>query len=668
MSNIFTKGKNFITKKGRGELLLIEAWSENCIRVRCTLNQDFFPYDWVINPIDTALAVSISEDDEKFILQNGKISLELKKGTWEPLLVSETPLRFFKTETGENLLEEKVSQIVPPDPGHSLKSVGPSSFKAEVRFKADPTEKFFGLGHNQQGFLNQKGCSLELCQMNAHTIVPVLYSSKGYGFFWNNPAYGRVELVNNGTYWIAENTDQIDYFVFTGDTPSEIMKMYAQLTGFPSMMPDWAMGFWQCKLRYRNQQELLSVAQEHKARGLPMSVIVIDFFHWDKMGEWDFDRKCWPEPEKMLKDLKKLGIETMVSIWPTVNVKSSNCNEMLEKDYLVRAETGAPVFKRFIDTYDNIEYFHLTDFTNDDAGKYVWQIAEKNYYDRGVRLFWLDECEPDVRPSKIENLRYKIGNGAKVSSLYPLFAAKTFYEGMKESGEELPINLCRSAWAGSQKYGTCVWAGDIASTFESFRNQIKNSLNMAMAGIPWWTTDIGGFFGGDIHDPEFKELIIRWFQWGVFCPIFRLHGFRNSWDMKNGGDNEVWSFGAKEYEIIKDLLFLRETLKPYIKEQMSVANRTGTPPMRPLFYDFPQDDQCYDIEDQLLFGPDILIAPITEYKHRSRDVYLPDGVDWRDATTRESYQGGQNIQVEAPLEIIPVFTRNNAEIADIFTL
>ena len=432
------------------------------------------------------------------------------------------------------------------------------------------------------------------------------------------------------------------------------------------MMPDWAMGFWQCKLRYRNREELMAVAAGHKKRGLPMSVIVIDFFHWAMMGEWDFDPKCWPDPEGMLKELKDMGIETMVSIWPTVNADSSHFQEMLDRGYLVRAESSLPVFMRFTDTYAGVECLHFVDFTNAEARRYVWDIVKRNYRDRGVRLFWLDECEPEVNPYDTHNMRYAIGNGAKVSSLYPLYEERAFYEGLKAAGEDLPLNLCRSAWAGSQKYGACVWSGDISSTFEVLGQQVKNGLNMAMAGIPWWTTDIGGFFGGETADPLFRELIVRWFQWGLFCPVFRLHGFRNSWDVKNAGPNEVWSFGDEAYAIIKELLLLRERLRPYIKAQMKVASETGVPPMRPLFFDYPGEAALYDVDDELLFGPDIVAAPVTANGARSRRVYLPAGADWVDAWTGKAVPAGQWLLVEAPLARIPVYARKGAQVAGAF--
>ena len=658
----YVTGDDFIARSYQGELLRVEAWAANCIRVRATINGDFLPYEWAISRKDATTRARVTREGPELRLQCGKLSVAIHTSEIHGPISLEAPLRFFDTASGRTLLEEKQSRRTLPDPGHLIRAVGPSTCRVEARFRADSTERFYGLGQNQNGFLNQKGCVLELRQMNTHTTVPVLYSSKGYGFFWNNPAYGRVELANNGTYWIAEKSDQLDYFVFYGDDPAEVAGAYARLTGFPSMMPDWAMGFWQSKLRYRTQDELIKVAREHRRRGLPMSVIVIDFFHWPMMGEWDFDPKCWPDPKGMIQELKNMGIETMVSIWPTVNSNSSRFREMLDRGYLVRAENGLPVFMRFTDSYSDTEYLHFVDFTSEEAGRYVWEIAKKNYYDCGVRLFWLDECEPEMNPYDTHNLRYAIGNGAKVSSLYPLFEAKAFYEGLKASGEELPISLCRSAWAGSQRYGACVWSGDIFSDFPTLQAQIKNGLNMAMAGIPWWTTDIGGFFGGDAEDPEFRELIVRWFQFGVFCPVFRVHGSRNSFDPKKGGDNEVWSFGEEAYAIIKGLLELREALRPYIAAHMRIAHESGVPPMRPIFFDFPKDESCYEVEDEFLFGPDVLVAPVAEYGKRSRSVYLPAGAVWKDAWDGSVIEGGARIEAEAPLAHIPIYLKNGASV------
>jgi alpha-D-xyloside xylohydrolase len=248
-----------------------------------------------------------------------------------------------------------------------------------------------------------------------------------------------------------------------------------------------------------------------------------------------------------------------------------------------------------------------------------------------------------------------------------LLHERGFYEGMHDAGETAILNLCRSAWAGSQRYGAAVWSGDINSTFEAFQAQVRAGLNMGLSGIPWWTTDIGGFYGGDPESPAFRELVIRWFQYSTFCPLFRLHGDRlvvsQEPNMLNtGGPNEAWSFGEEAYVIIKDLLFLRERLGPYILEQMQLAHQKGIPPMRPLFFDFPGDEACASIDDQFLFGPDLLVAPVLTEGARQREVYLPGGTTWADAWSGQTFTGGQHIVAEAPLERIPLYLRASAQL------
>ena len=235
-------------------------------------------------------------------------------------------------------------------------------------------------------------------------------------------------------------------------------------------------------------------------------------------------------------------------------------------------------------------------------------------------------------------------------------------------GETEIVNLVRCAWLGSQRLGTVLWSGDIPSDFDSLRCQIKVGLHTAICGIPWWTTDIGGFFGGDAKDPEFVELLIRWFEFGAFCPIFRLHGKRLPYDTVNKqkdydaflpscADNEIWSFGEEAYEIMKKYIGIREQMKPYILKQMDLAHEDGTPVMRPLVYDFYMDEAVADIGDEYMFGPDLLVAPVIEKGETTKRVYLPIQASWKDVWTNEVYQGGQWITVDAPLDRIPLFTR-----------
>ena len=426
------------------------------------------------------------------------------------------------------------------------------------------------------------------------------------------------------------------------------------------------MGYWQCKLRYQTQEELLEVAREYKRRNLPISVIVVDYFHWPVQGEWKFDPTYWPDPDAMIAELKEMGIELMVSIWPTVDYRSENFEEMKAKGLLIRVESGFPIA---MDFQGNTLHY---DATNPEAREYVWGKAKQNYYDKGVKVFWLDEAEPEYTVYDFENYRYHLGPNVQIGNIYPVMYAKTFFEGMTNEGQSNIINLIRCAWAGSQRYGALVWSGDIKSSFASMKNQLAAGLNMGLAGIPWWTTDIGGFFGADIRDPEFHELLVRWFQYGCFCPVMRMHGDR--WPTQpqygtaggatclSGAPNEVWSYTPEVLEILTEYLHLRENMRPYITEVMRQAHEKGTPVMRPVFYDFSNDSVCWDIENEYMFGPDVLVIPVTEQGCRRMRIYLPDGAVWTNAWTKEKFVGGQWIYVDTPIEQIPLFTKNGYQL------
>lgn len=426
-------------------------------------------------------------------------------------------------------------------------------------------------------------------------------------------------------------------------------------------MPEYGLGFWQCKLRYQTQEELLNIAREYKRRNLPIDVIVIDFFHWPKQGEWKFDPVYWPDPEAMVEELNQMGISLMVSVWPTVGKDSENFPQMQELGYLTRCDRGVQTGLSFMG--DTIHF----DATNPSARKFVWEKVNQNYYQKGIHIFWLDEAEPEYSVYSFDNYRYYRGPHLQIGNLYPVEYARTFYEGMSQQGQKDIVNLIRCAWAGSQKYGALVWSGDIASSYESLRNQLAAGLNMGIAGIPWWTTDIGGFHGGDPRKEDYRELFVRWFQWGTFCPVMRLHGDREPKQPPigttggasccSGADNEVWSYGLQVYEICKDHLNLREKLRPYIRQIMDQAHQDGTPVMRALFLEFPDDPLCWEVEDSYLFGPDYLVAPVLYPGQRSRRVYLPAGCTWQDIHTKQDYPGGQWADVPCPLEWIPVFKK-----------
>lgn len=659
---------NKLIYRNDSEIVQLEPWGKNSLRIRGTKTAAVSEEPWALLEPE-ACDAQIQVDGKTASITNGKIRAEFNQFGW---------LTYYN-QKGEVLLEERWRVNNGGDKtsplaicGREYKPlIGASDYKITLRFEGQDGEKIFGLGQRQEKQLNMKGCCLELAQRNSQASIPFALSNRGYGFLWNNPAIGRVTFANNLTEWVAECSEHMDLWITAGDTPAEIEEAYADATGKVPMMPEYATGFWQCKLRYTTQEQLLNVAREYKKRGIPISVIVCDFFHWTNQGEWKFDPEFWPDPQAMVDELKSMGIELMVSIWPTVDVNSENYEEMKELGLLVRSERANAVQMQFMGN----EY--LYDAFNPEAREYVWNKARENYYKYGIKIFWLDEAEPDYMfHYDYDNFRYHKGPAVKVSNFYPVEYAKTFYEGMEKEGQENILNLLRCVWAGSQRYGALLWSGDTHSTFTFLQNQMAAGLNVGLSGIPWWTTDIGGFTGGNIHDPKFHELLIRWFQFGLFCPVTRLHGFRDPIDFTisnaakmwnqpfgSGAENEIYSYGEDVYKILKGLVDTRETLRPYVTEQMVKAHEKGTPVIRPLFYDNPDDETCWDINDEYMFGPDILVAPVLYEGMRKRDVYLPAGRKWKEVQTGKIYEGGVTVACDAPLSVIPVFTTNDSDFA-----
>lgn len=686
--------KNRLIIKDDNLTTWIEPWGKDSVRVRVTGHRQMDTNDWALDskPEETETSIKIETIDvcepwhvhypepEKHIqkmqvatLKNGRMVVKVNYENW---------IRFEDSD-GNLLFEEywrnrrRIDRYAVPtniDARELKNNPNTFDFKAAVRFEAYDDEHFYGMGQYQDSHLDKKGSFLELAQKNAQASIPFVVSTRGYGFFWNNPAIGSANFASNLTTWTAENTKKIDYWVTCG-TPAQIEQNYSAVTGRTPMMPEYAMGFWQCKLRYRNQQEVLEVAREYKKRGLPINVIVIDFFHWTCQGDFKFDPLDWPDPEAMVKELSAMDIKLMVSVWPTIDERSENFKEMSENGLLISFDHKNGFN---MDWMGNTVFY---DTTNPEARKFVWEKCKENYFKKGIQLFWLDEAEPEYGLYNFEQFNYHIGPAMQCSNIYPKYYAQGFYDGLVDAGVKEPLSLIRCAWAGSQKYGVVVWSGDVHSDFRSFRNQIQAGLSTNMAGIPWWTTDIGGFVGGDVHSEEFRELLVRWFEWAVFCPVMRLHGERPPFktleqpyhdvrghqikQMESGQDNEVWSFGDEAYPVLCNLLKLRERLKPYISRTMMQAHESGAPVMRPLFYNFSNDAEVLKHEDEYMFGDKLLVCPVTEYKARSRKVYLPvtSGEKWIDQASGQVFDGGQEIFVECPLDRIPVFSLGKFDVA-----
>ncbi|GAA2576249.1 glycoside hydrolase family 31 protein [Dactylosporangium fulvum] len=634
-------------------VLAVEPWGEDSVRVRAGMHaiRDDLPGALLPpSPVDCTV------DGQTLV--NGRLRVSVDD---DGLLTAA------RTDTGEELLREEPAHFWWPGPRH-FESAGHGTYRIEQRFAAHDDERVYGLGQHGHGRFDQKGMVLDLQQRNGEVTIPFAVSSRGYGLLWNTPAVGRVEFAVNGTRWVADRARQLDYWLTTGETPADILRHYADATGHAPRLPGWASGFWQSKLRYRTQDELLAVAAEYARRGLPLSVIVVDYLHWKHLGDWLWDAEDWPDPRAMVETLRGNGVELAVSVWPSVSPLSANYAPMRAAGLLVATEDGAAVQAEWPDgdgeSPIGVAFYDATD---PRARSYLWELLHEHYYKAGVRAFWLDACEPETRPGQPHNLRYAAGPGSEVANLYPREHARGVYEHLVAHGETEVLSLVRSAWAGSQRFGAALWSGDIPATFAALAASVRAGLNVALSGIPWWTTDIGGFHGGDPDDPAFRELVVRWFQFGAFCPLFRLHGHREPRAARagvgvSGGPNEVWSFGPEAYAAVTAVMHLRERLRPYLHEQLRQGETTGLPLMRPLLLEFPGDPAAWDVDDQFLFGRDLLVAPVLSPGAVRREVYLPDGAAWTHTDTGTTYSGGTSVTVDAPLDRIPLFLRDEARL------
>lgn len=405
MNPFQTQAAALVWRRG-AQTLRLEAWGPDCVRVRCTESPSIDDRPMaLVEPLPADAQIAIADGES--VLVNGRVTVRVSDTGWT---------RFYNTDNGAVLLEEEPTLRVRHFRGLPG---GGDRFRIEARFRACDGERLYGMGQHTDGILDRKGCVIDLEQQNTNVTIPFCVSSRGYGFLWNNPSQGRAEFGLTRTRWTGDCARQIDYVVMAGARPADVLARYADCTGHAPMLPTFAAGFWQSKLRYSTQDEVLRVAREYRRRGLPLSVLVIDYFHWPIMGAWDFDPECFPDPEAMIRELKQMGIETAVSIWPTVNPDAPAWEEMSERGLLVRTERGLNAQKCFTDSHVTGKAFmQYYDATHPEARAYLWDKAKRNYYDRGVRVFWLDSNEPEWFPHFDHDLmRYRAGNGAEVGNL-----------------------------------------------------------------------------------------------------------------------------------------------------------------------------------------------------------------------------------------------------------
>ena len=671
----FIKDGHALVVRHSGETLRIEPWGRNALRVRATMFPTFTDKEWALTESVDRECGEIDIHEERCYLgdgwfdnrtvatiTNGKIKAHVNHvGIISFFKDDKLILReYFRMYGGTISKESRCLKVI----NREWKGIiGGCDYSLNVKFESNEGEKIFGMGQYQQPYMDMKGSILELAQRNSQVSIPFYTSNLGYGLLWNNPAVGRVTFGRNYTEWIAESTKDMDYWITAEDTPKQIMANYVDATGHSSEFPEDLMGLWQCKLRYRTPAELLEVAHKYADMGIKLDQIVIDFFHWPVQGDWKFDNLYWPDPKAMVDELHEMGIKVIVSVWPSVDRRSENFGPMMEKGLLIKTERGAA------QTYDYQGDCVEIDPFNPETRDYVWDVCKKNYYDYGIDAFWLDNSEPDYGVYDFDHYRYYDAPALQVSNMYPQMYSRVFYDKMSKLSDKPVVNLLRSAWAGSQKYGNVVWSGDVPSTFEAFYDQVQCGLNMGMAGIAWWTTDIGGFMTDDVNDPDFRQLLIRWYQFAVYSAVLRMHGDRGPFNippldnrdfgggyLHTGQPTEIWAYGEDNFEIMKKYLNIRYEMHDYIKSLYDEASANGSPLIRTMFYEFPDDAKCWELQDQYMFGAKYLVAPVFKLNQFERDVYLPAG-QWKLTSDGTIYDGGKTVTVACPIEYMPVFEK-----------
>jgi alpha-D-xyloside xylohydrolase len=541
----------------------------------------------------------------------------------------------YSTRAGESILRE--ANAVPRT--YAPENVnGQNTFHLVDRFSPDNREAFYGLGQHQNGMFNYRGATIELAQNNTDIAIPLLVSSKGYAILWNTAAYTDVDnrFPLELTFDSAAGPG-IDYFVLYGPGMDGIVHEYRDLTGHAPMLPRWAYGFIQSKDRYKSLDEIEAIAQRYRQEQIPIDVLVQDWFWWQVEGDPQFNGNYHDVPAA-LSQLHDEHFHTMISTWGLLDPASEAYKAMDAKHLLVPNA-------------------HVYDATNPEGRDLYWQHLIQPLFDQGWDSFWLDSAEPEeywphMGDAILRTRNITIGNGMEYTNVFPLLHNLGIQQHWRAVNDKKRVFLLtRSAFLGQQRVGGTVWSGDTFSSWWGLMHQVAAGLNYALSGMPYWTTDIGGYwptYDGQLQDPAYQELYLRWFQFGVFCPVFRTHGHRPH--------NEMWTYPLVEPQLIA-FDKLRYRMMPYIYSLAGMVSHDDYTIQRPLVMDFQQDDLTWNVRDQFMFGPALMVSPVEEAHATERRVYLPKDALWYDFWTGQTSNGGQYIQAPTPLDRIPLYVR-----------
>ena len=561
------------------------------------------------------------------------------------------------------------------------------AYRAKLYFQWDPDEQIHGLGQGEEGIYDYRKNVQYLYQHNMRIPIPFFLSDHKYGILADCGSLMTFNDDSRGSYLYLDAVEQLDYYFIAGDRADEMIAGYRRLTGKAVMLPKWAYGYIQSKEAYHNQEEMVDTAREYRKRRIGLDCVVQDWNTW-KDGEWGnkkVDKERYPDLKGMNKQLHDMNVHTMVSVWPNMNSGTGDCDEMEEHGFLLNDYA----------TYDAYD---------EKARELYWKQADEELFSGGFDSWWCDSTEPFSGPDwngaylrepwerfQLVGSEHKKFLRADRANLYAVAHARGIYENQRKAApKKRVLNLTRSGYAGSQKYGTMLWSGDTCATWGNFRKQITEGLNMCLSGMPYWTLDIGAFFTvkekwenrgcgcnqdpsmkwfwqGDfeegIHDSGYRELYVRWFQYGAFLPMFRSHG--------TDTPREIWNFGEPGgmfYDALEKTIRLRYRLMPYIYSLAGKVCMEDYTMLRSLLFDFPDDKTAAGMDSQFMFGESLLICPVTQpmyYGPGNRQLeeektwkcYLPAGETWVDFYTGRTWDGGQWIAVSAEIDRIPVFVK-----------
>ena len=628
--NVEQTAKGFRAIAGK-EVLTVTACSDSVIHVVATPepSSPVPPRPWMLDAHQSCPGA-------QFSFTHDTKAVSLKTAEVEVTLGIDRGNLSFRTASGESLLNEGNSV---PRTYEPVELNGEHTYRVTDRFSPTITEAVYGLGQHQSGMFNYRGATVELGQNNTDVAIPLLISSKGYGLMWNTAALtwfdNRFPLEMKLTAMAGKS---IDYFIY-GPEIDAVLHRYRTMTGHAPMLPKWAYGFFQSKDRYVSLDELKAIAQRYREGHIPLDAMVQDWFWWKTEGDPVFNSN-YHDVAKNLEALHKENVHAMISVWGLLDPKSETYKVLDGKQELI---SGA----------------HVYDATNPEARDDYWRHLPGKLLAEGWDAFWLDSAEPEeyyphMGDAILSTRNLAIGNGAEFTNVFPLLHTLGVQDHWKSQDKSKRVFLLtRSAFLGQQRVGATVWSGDVYGTYWGLSHQVPGGLNFALSGAPYWTTDIGGYWpphDDPLSDPAFQELYARWFEYGVFCPIFRTHGHRPH--------NELWSFDKVE-PILVSYDKLRYRLMPYIYSLAWKVTSEDYTIQRPMVMDWRTDPKVWNVGDQFMFGPAILVSPVLKANAARRPVYLPRGV-WYDFWTGKSVEGGQEIEAEAPLDRIPLFVHGGS--------